>query len=446
MTHDSLKSKRYAIDAFPVVGAPSVAILVLTSHDGEGVIRPLRPRWLASPVLLHIGFADFRPEPAGDDGHPMQQAIVEAAMAGEHVLGILPTGAGKSLCYQIPALSRYDKTGALTVVISPLVALMSDQVAGLEAHGIGSCVTINGLMSMPERADALDRVRLGDEGILIISPEQLRARSLRRVLDQREIGGWVLDEAHWLSRWGHDFRPDYRYVGRFIREKAGAGPVPPVLCLTATAKPDVTGDIVRHFRDKLGIGLKVFDGGAERPNLTFEVIPTSGGEKFAHIHQILTSYLPPDLPGGAIVYCATRRQSEEVAEFLQLKGVAADHFHAGLPPETKKGRAAALHRWRVARDCGDQRLRHGDRQAGRAAGHPRRHPGFVGELSSGGRTQGKREFPPGGVSTPSTGGARCSIAFIARGIATSAIWEDDVATVADDLRADLDELFAQRGQ
>ena len=283
-----------------------------------------------------FGFPDFRPEPASDDGRPMQRSIVEAAMAGEHVLGILPTGTGKSLCYQIPALSRYDKTGALTVVISPLVALMADQVAGMEAQGIGSCVTINGMLSMPERADALDRVRLGDAGILIISPEQLRARSLRRALDQREIGGWVVDEAHCLSRWGHDFRPDYRYVGRFIREKAGDGPVPPVLCLTATAKPDVTEDLVRHFRDRLGIELTVFDGGAERPNLTFEVFPTSSGEKFAHIHQILMSYLPLDRPGGAIVYCATRRQSEEVAEFLQLKSVAAEYFHAGLPPETKK--------------------------------------------------------------------------------------------------------------
>ena len=128
----------------------------------------------------------------------MQQAIVEKAMAGRHALGILPTGTGKSLCYQVPALSRYDKTGALTVVISPLVALMVDRVAGLEERGIGCCVTVNGLLSIPERADALDRVRLGDAGILLISPEQLRSRSLRRVLDQREIGAWVLDEAHCL--------------------------------------------------------------------------------------------------------------------------------------------------------------------------------------------------------------------------------------------------------
>ena len=293
-------------------------------HDARKELR----RW--------FNFDNFRPEPEYDDGRPMQQAIVEEAMAGRHALGILPTGTGKSLCYQIPALSRYDKTGALTVVISPLVALMADQVAGLEARGIDSCVTVNGLLSMPERTEALDRVRLGDASMLLISPEQLRSRSLRRVLDQREIGGWVLDEAHCLSRWGHDFRPDYRYVSRFIREKAGKEPIPPLLCLTATAKPDVKEDIARHFREKLGIELTVFDGGAERDNLDFTVIQTTGGEKFAHISQVLESHLPPDTQGGAIVYCATRRRSEEVAEFLQLKDVAAEHFHAGLSPEIKK--------------------------------------------------------------------------------------------------------------
>ena len=283
-----------------------------------------------------FGFDDFRPDPTDNQGHPMQRSIVEAAMSGEHVLGILPTGTGKSLCYQIPALSRYDKTGALTVVISPLVALMADQVAGLEARGIDCCVTINGMLSMPERADALDRVRLGGAGILIVSPEQLRSRSLRRALDQREIGAWVVDEAHCVSQWGHDFRPDYRYVGRFIREKAGGGPIPPVMCLTATAKPEVIGDVVGHFREKVGVELRVFDGGAGRPNLTFEVIPTSGGEKFAHVHQVLESCLPSDAPGGAIVYCATRQGSEDIAEYLKQKDVAAEHFHAGLSPEIKK--------------------------------------------------------------------------------------------------------------
>ena len=283
-----------------------------------------------------FGFADFRPEPTDEAGRPLQQSVIEAAMAGEHLLAILPTGAGKSLCYQIPALSRYDKTGALTVVISPLVALMADQVAGLEAQGIGSCVTVNGLLSMPERADALDRVRLGDAGILLISPEQLRSVSLRRVLDQREIGAWVMDEAHCLSEWGHDFRPDYRYVGRFIRERAGEEAAPPLLCLTATAKPDVKAGIVDYFQKELGIELKVFDGGAQRTNLEFVVVKTSSGAKHADVHQILMADLPADQPGGAIVYCATRRQTQELAEFLQEKGIEADFFHAGVPPETKK--------------------------------------------------------------------------------------------------------------
>ncbi len=283
-----------------------------------------------------FGFDDFRPEPVDDEGWPMQRTIVKAAMEGRHLLGILPTGTGKSLCYQIPALSRYYKTGALTVVISPLVALMADQVAGMEARGIDCCVAVTGLLSMPERANALDRVRLGDAGILLISPEQLRAPSLRRALAQREVGAWVLDEAHCLSRWGHDFRPDYIYVGRFIREKCAGGPVPPVLGLTATAKPDVVNDITHHFRDRLGIELALVNGGVQRSNLTFEVMPTASAEKFADIHEVLTQHLPPDAPGGAIVYCATRQQSEDVAEFLQLKGVSGDRFHAGLPPETRK--------------------------------------------------------------------------------------------------------------
>ena len=159
--------------------------------------------------------------------------------AGKHTLGILPTGAGKSLCYQIPALSRYDKDGRPDRGdLAPGRADGGPGGGGWRRGGIGACVTINGMLSMPEAGPT----RWTGSGWAMrayssSSPEQLRSRSLRRALDQREIGGWVVDEAHCLSRWGHDFRPDYRYLGRFIREKAGAGPAPPVLCLTATAKP-----------------------------------------------------------------------------------------------------------------------------------------------------------------------------------------------------------------
>ncbi|WP_031404659.1 RecQ family ATP-dependent DNA helicase [Thiomonas sp. FB-Cd] len=282
-----------------------------------------------------FGFSAFRPEPADKDGRPLQQAIVEAAMHGDHALGILPTGTGKSLCYQIPALSRFDKTGSLTVVISPLVALMADQVTGLQGRGIDSCVAISGLLSMPERGEALDRIRLGDAGIVIVAPEQLRSKTFRRVLGQREIGAWVLDEAHCLSKWGHDFRPDYRYVGRFIRERACDGPIPPILCLTATAKPDVVQDIVAHFQGELGVVLKVFDGGARRDNLDFAVVPTSPAEKFPHVAKLLLDHLPEGAEGGAIMYCASRRRTEDLAAFLREAGIHAKHFHAGLSGEAK---------------------------------------------------------------------------------------------------------------
>ena len=319
---------------------PDAGKLVRRLRDrrcGDGGCPWCQERHNARRELKRLfGFDDFRPEPAGENERPLQQAIVEAAMGGDHVLGILPTGTGKSLCYQIPALSRYEKTGAVTVVISPLVALMADQVTGLEARGITSCVTINSLLSMPERTEALERLRLGDAAIVLISPEQLRSVSFRRTLDQREIGAWVLDEAHCLSKWGHDFRPDYRYVGRYIRERAEGGTVPPVLCLTATAKPGVKEEIVEYFADRLGVEMQVFDGGSQRTNLEFVVAETTTAMKYHDIHTFLAEHLPLERDGGAIVYCATRRRTEEVANFLREHGFSADRFHAGLQPEDKK--------------------------------------------------------------------------------------------------------------
>jgi len=283
-----------------------------------------------------FGFAGFRPQPVDEMGRPLQERIVEQAMRGESTLGILPTGTGKSVCYQVPALSKFDRTGALTVVISPLVALMADQVQGMARAGIASAVTVNGQLSMPERQDALDKVRMGDASMLLISPEQLRSTSVRSVLKQREVGLWVLDEAHCVSKWGHDFRPDYRYIARFIREGAGDAAPAPVLCLTATAKPEVVRDIREHFQSRLGVDLLLLDGGAVRTNLSFSVRETGRSTKLADILDVIETRLPPEGASGAIVYCATRKATERVAAFLKQQGMSAEHFHAGLPPDEKR--------------------------------------------------------------------------------------------------------------
>ncbi|WP_323767598.1 RecQ family ATP-dependent DNA helicase [Marinovum sp.] len=283
-----------------------------------------------------FGFDAFRPTPKDPAGRPLQERIVDEGMRGKSLLGILPTGTGKSVCYQIPALAKFDRTGALTVVISPLVALMADQVAGMERTGISSAVTVNGMLSLPERQDALDRVRLGEAAMLLISPEQLRSVSVRSVLKQREIGLWVLDEAHCVSKWGHDFRPDYRYVSRFIRETSGDEDPAPVICLTATAKPEVIRDIRDHFLQRIGTELLLLDGGASRTNLSFEVRATGKRTKHADILEVIEQRLPPEGASGAVVYCATRKATEDVAQFLQQQGVSAERYHAGLTPDEKK--------------------------------------------------------------------------------------------------------------
>lgn len=283
-----------------------------------------------------FGFDAFRPVPMDADGRPLQERIVDEAMRGKSVLGILPTGTGKSVCYQIPALAKFDRTGALSVVISPLVALMADQVAGMERSGISSAVTVNGMLSLPERQDALDKVRMGEAAMLLISPEQLRSVGVRSVLAQREIGLWVLDEAHCVSKWGHDFRPDYRYIARFIKETAGDADPAPVICLTATAKPEVVRDICDHFQQRLGTKLLLLDGGASRTNLSFEVRETGKRTKLADILDVIEQRLPPDGVSGAVVYCATRKATEDVAQFLQQQGLSAERYHAGLTPDEKK--------------------------------------------------------------------------------------------------------------
>ncbi|EGV28461.1 ATP-dependent DNA helicase, RecQ family [Thiorhodococcus drewsii AZ1] len=284
-----------------------------------------------------FGFEHFREQPATEDGNSLQEAIVAHGMGDGSQLAILPTGGGKSLCFQVPALVRHQRRGVLTLVISPLQALMKDQVDNLAAKtGTTGAAAIYGMLTPPERGDVLERVRLGDIAILYVSPEQLRNASFRQVLESREIGAWVFDEAHCFSKWGHDFRPDYLYAARFIRElaKRQGVPVPPIACFTATAKTEVIQEIREHFHKELGVELHLFQGWEERPNLDFEVLLTRRQEKEARLQSVLEAHLDAD--GAAVVYAARRRRVEDLATYLKAQGWRAEGFHAGLQAPEKR--------------------------------------------------------------------------------------------------------------
>lgn len=286
-----------------------------------------------SLLAAHFHKPSFRASPAAPDGTSLQRAIVVAGLERKSLLAVLPTGGGKSICYQLPALVHYARTGQLTVVVSPLQSLMKDQVDNMAAAGVSSAVTINGMLTPLERRAALDRIRLGDAGIVLVSPEQFRSRTFTEAIGMREIAAWVFDEAHCLSKWGHDFRTDYLYVSRFIREHSG-GRCAPVACFTATAKPDVVDDLCSHFRESLGLELERFLGGHERENLSYLVVASSRAQKAQHIVEILGHELKAG--GGAVVFCATRKTAETLAELVTTAGTPCGCFHGGLPPETKK--------------------------------------------------------------------------------------------------------------
>ena len=282
-----------------------------------------------------FGYEAYRTLP---DGTPLQETIVTHGLADKPLLGILPTGGGKSICFQIPALAGFFNTGSLTIVISPLQALMKDQVDNLNtATGAMAGATINGLLTPPERGQVMDQVALGDIGILYLSPEQLRNGSVRHLLTTRQIRCWVFDEAHCLSKWGHDFRPDYLYASRFIREFCRKQhTTPTVACFTATARQDVIAEILDHFKTELNLNLALFQGGVERTNLHFEIHAVTSHEKPETLHRMLTERLPQEEEGAAIVYCATRKRTRAVAEYLTHKGWQAGFFHGAMTPPEKR--------------------------------------------------------------------------------------------------------------
>lgn len=292
-----------------------------------------------SQLRRFFGFDSFRPKPRTADGRSLQRAVVLHGLRDDPLLAVLPTGGGKSLCYQLPALVRHMRRGLLTVVISPLQALMKDQVDNLiQLTGTPFAAAIYGLLTPVERGDVIERVRLGDIAVLYLSPEQLRSASVCAVLAQREIGCWVFDEAHCLSKWGHDFRPDYIYAARFIREftREQNLPLPPVACFTATAKPDVIEEIREHFFSELGQELALFEGGVERDNLNFDIWPVSAAEKPVRTLEAIREHLKASSEAGIIVYAAKRKTTREISDYLVHNGVPAEAFHAGLEAHDKR--------------------------------------------------------------------------------------------------------------
>lgn len=277
-----------------------------------------------------FGYDEFRTF----DGVPMQQLAVESAIRGESLLTIFPTGGGKSLTFQLPALMAGRNTHGLTVVISPLQSLMKDQVDNLAAKGISEAVTINGLLDPIERATAIQQVAEGTANILYIAPEMLRSKTIERLLLGRNVVRFVIDEAHCFSAWGHDFRVDYLYIGDFIRElqeKKHLNQPIAVSCFTATAKQKVISDICDYFRSKLSLELKAFAANAERKNLRYSVLHAdTPDEKYNLLRSLILGHNCP-----SIVYVSRTRRTRELAHHLVSDGIRALPFNGKMEAAEK---------------------------------------------------------------------------------------------------------------
>ena len=277
-----------------------------------------------------FGYNEFRTF----DGIPMQQQAVESAIRGESLLTIFPTGGGKSLTFQLPALMAGRNTNGLTVVISPLQSLMKDQVDNLASRGISEAVTINGLLDPIERATAIQQVSEGTANILYIAPEMLRSKTIEQLLINRNVVRFVIDEAHCFSAWGHDFRVDYLYIGDFIRklhEKKQLSQPIAISCFTATAKQKVISDICDYFRTRLNLELKVFAANAERKNLRYSVLHAdTDDEKYNLLRSLILGHNCP-----SIVYVSRTRRTIELAQHLTRDGIRALPFNGKMDATDK---------------------------------------------------------------------------------------------------------------
>ena len=271
------------------------------------------PDELLASLNTHFGYAKFR---AG------QREIIEAILAGANVFAVFPTGHGKSLCYQLPALML----SGITVVISPLISLMKDQVDALKAQGITEVSLINSTQTFDEYRTELARIQRGEVKLLYISPERLRSRRFLDMLNTCVISLFVIDEAHCISQWGRDFRPAYLALCDALDALQ-----PHVIALfTATAPPEIREDVMNLLHIPTP---KVLTQGIERPNLKLSV-QESGDED--EKYQRLAEFLYENAAGNnGIIYAGTRSNTEDIADYLKMRGFRADFYHAGLEPHQR---------------------------------------------------------------------------------------------------------------
>ena len=255
-----------------------------------------------------------------DSFRPMQEDIVRTASEGRDVLAILPTGGGKSICFQVPAMMKEG----IAIVVTPLIALMKDQVQNLAARGI-KALCVNAGMGPREVDLTLNNAAYGDFKFLYVSPERLSTRLFQTWVQEMNVSYLVVDEAHCISQWGYDFRPDYLQIGK-IRELVDA----PVIALTATATPQVADDIM----DRLGFKEKcLIKSGFERPNLSYIVRQTE--DKLGQLLNICNG-----VNGTGIVYVRSRKKTEELSAFLTANGISSSFYHAGLGQDSRSDRQA----------------------------------------------------------------------------------------------------------
>jgi ATP-dependent DNA helicase RecQ len=293
------------------VRGPAGELRELVDREAESEEAPPAPEEL----LRRFGLSEFR---AG------QREAVAAALEGRDTLVVMPTGAGKSLCYQLPALAGRG----LVVVVSPLIALMNDQWKRLEETGVNAVMLASG-MEEGHNGRALLDIESGWAQLVLAAPERFGSRAFREAVGTRKVGLFVVDEAHCVAEWGHDFRPDYLRLHGAI---AALGR-PPVMAATATATPRVAKEIAA----KLGLREWVsVSSGFDRPNIAFDVVSVEGkgavARKRAALMHVITS--PEARP--AIVYCGTRKDTEEVAETIAARGIRTVAYHAGMRPEDRR--------------------------------------------------------------------------------------------------------------